>query len=253
MSDQRVSLRRSSSGEVEESRQHQGGELDRHGVDPVEGLALGKGVEQVRRAFADHRLDVAQVARGGHVPHRLALVGVGGRIHRDERRQRLRRHLLGGGDLLDPQVDALRRGIGLPVAVDGANSVVLGDRPVATGRLDLVEVHRVFGAETGEVILPAIFLEQMRVRRVDLGEVEIGRRRHAFTALGHLHLGRADVRVEEGALSSRIGRVSGLGHRGTPRPGSGRLHSRQLRRANRRTSWSRVVLQSARLQPTFHR
>ena len=40
------------------------------------------------------------------------------------------------------------------VAVDGPHVLVLRDRPVTPGRLDLVQVDRVFRPQSGEVIVP---------------------------------------------------------------------------------------------------
>jgi hypothetical protein len=73
MSDQRVSLRRSSIREVEEGRQHGCGQLDRHRVDPVEGLAFGQRVEHLTRPLPDERLEMDQVARCDRGLHGLPL------------------------------------------------------------------------------------------------------------------------------------------------------------------------------------
>jgi hypothetical protein len=196
--------------EVEQGGQHQGGELDRDGVDPVEGLVDGQGFEHTDRALADERLEVAEVAGRRHAANRLALLGVAGRVHRDERLQPggLGFHL---GAPARPDRDATLRRERLPVAVDGTDVVVAGDRPVAPGGLDLVEVHRILGPEAGEVLLPAVLSEQVRVERVDLVDRELRRRRDTGADLGHLHLGRPDRRIEDGRL------VCGVGHGRAPR------------------------------------
>jgi len=89
------------------------------------------------------------------------------------------------------------------------NVVVLGDGPVTPGGLDLIEMHRVLGTETSEMLLPPVLPEKVRIRRVDRGEVEISGRRDTGTDLGHLHLGCAHV-----GLCQR-GKLVGLGHPGS--------------------------------------
>ena len=84
-----------------------------------------------------------------------------------------------------------------PVAVGGPHVVVLREGPVAAGALELVEVHRVLCAESSEMVLPAVVLEQVRVGRVDLLECEIGGTAHAGAERRHLELRRGEVHVEE--------------------------------------------------------
>ena len=207
-SDQRVSLRRSSMREVEQGGQHQRRQLDRDGVDPVERLAFRQRIEQLRGALADHRLDVAEVARGRDAADRLALLGVLRRVHGDERGEL--RWLLGISAIFcgrEPEGDAVGRRVGLPVAVDGPNVVVARDRPVPPGAVELVEVDRVLGPQSGEVVLPAVFLEEVGVQWVDVLDGQGRGLRRPLALLGHLHLRGDDVRVED--LSCLFGH---LGH-----------------------------------------
>ena len=51
-------------GEVEERREHEGRELDRHRIDPVEGRVFRELVEELLRTLPDHRLELREVARG---------------------------------------------------------------------------------------------------------------------------------------------------------------------------------------------
>ena len=198
--------------EVEQGRQHQSGEFDRDDVDPVECLPLGQGVEQGSGAFADHRLNVAQIARCRHASHRLALIGVGRRVHRDEGLYPWLFHFLGSGDLFQAQTDALRRRVCLPVTVDGPDIVVLGNRPVPPGRLEFVEVHRILGPKAGEVLLPTVFPEQVGVWRIDLSDVKVGRCRNVNSEFGHFHFRCADGSIKK----VWDGRVGGVGHGITP-------------------------------------
>ena len=71
-------------GKVEQRGQHAGGQFDRNGLDPVEGLTFGKRLQDIDRALADQRLDVLQVLRLDRWGDRLALRSLHGRIHGDE-------------------------------------------------------------------------------------------------------------------------------------------------------------------------
>ena len=73
--------------EVEQGREHSSRELDRHRLDPVEGLAFGERLEDVDRPLADERLDILQILRLHRRGDRPALRALFGWIHGDERRR----------------------------------------------------------------------------------------------------------------------------------------------------------------------
>ncbi len=112
--------------EVEQGGEHLGGEFDAHPVDPVEGLADRKLVEDLGRALTDqrgHRLQT--VSRDDRRDH-LALGVVLGRVHGDEHRQLEIFRLF-------VDRDAALRGEHLVMRLYLDDVVKAGDRPVGSG------------------------------------------------------------------------------------------------------------------------
>lgn len=61
------------------------------------------------------------------------------------------------------------------------------------------------------MVVPTVLLEQVRVGRVDVGQLEVGGVGHPGPHLGHLHLRSSDARIE---VDPRLGVV---GHGVSPR------------------------------------
>ena len=70
--------------EIEQGCEHEGRELDRYRVDPVKGLALRQRVEYGDGPFPNQFVEVPEAARGGNATNGLALIGLLGRVHRNE-------------------------------------------------------------------------------------------------------------------------------------------------------------------------
>ena len=54
-------------------------------------------------------------------------------------------------------------------------------------------MNGILGAETGEVVLPPMFLEEMSIEWIDLVELELIGVGHPCPDLGHLHLRGPEV------------------------------------------------------------
>ena len=189
--------------EIEQGGEHERGELDRHGVDPVEGLAFRQRVEHIDRAFANQIFEISEAARSRDAAHGLALIGLVRRVHGDEGIEGNR--VVGQGRAgRDRERDALRRGEGLPVALDIADVLPGRDRPVPAGGTHLVEVHGILGPQSSEMLLPAVLAEQVRVERIDLVDRELFGARHVATEASLLEFGTGPRASGEPLLAGEL-------------------------------------------------
>ena len=140
--------------EVEQRRQHLGGQVDRHMLHPVEGFAARQAVQHAAGAFAYGAGQVLQVPRRDDRRNGLALLVVLRRIHGNE----------AGTPEIHRQVaqhDAAHQRVGrkrLLIGIDRHDVAVTGHRPV--GAVDAVRapVHRIFPPQAFEPGAPGVIL-----------------------------------------------------------------------------------------------
>ena len=155
---------------IEQGRERHRRQLDGHLVHPVELFVQRQIVQDLRRAFADHRLQILQIHRRHRRVHRLALHVMLGRVHRDEHGKLKVFLRVRDGD----------GGFGrerFVVGVHRHDVVVLGHRPVRPELMLGGVVHRVFFAQALEIRPHRIGAEKLRIGGTDLGE------RHGIGAL----------------------------------------------------------------------
>jgi hypothetical protein len=168
-------------GEVEQDRQHLGGQLDRDAVDPVEFLADGQRIEDLGGARADILAHPHHLARGEGGGDGAALAGVLGPVHRDEHR-----HLdvaflqVGDGDAAGLR----REDLGQRFDLD--DRLVGRDRPIGAEGAVRVVMDAAPGAQLAEGGVPGIVAIQLGpadIERID-DVVGFGRKRsHAASPL----------------------------------------------------------------------
>ncbi len=148
---------------IEQGREHHRGQLDRHSLNPVEGLVARQPVEDLGGPLANQPFHVGEVCRRDDRADHLALVVVAGRIHADEARPV---HVL--GLILDLDAAQFRgRGIDLVVDLDLHDVFVLGHRPIGAVAAIAAVMHRVLAPQPGEIGVPDVILVEPRIADVD--------------------------------------------------------------------------------------
>ena len=165
-SDQRVSLRRSSHGKVEQHRQHLRRQFDRHLVDPVERLVARQVIQHLRRTLADVGREFVQMRRREHRRHGLALRTVVRLVHGDEAGAAKLHRLVADRNAAECGGRREHRVVGLDVH----DVVVLGHRPVRTEQAAAAVVDRRFLAQALEVGPEGVVAEQFGIADVEVLE-----------------------------------------------------------------------------------
>lgn len=148
-------------GEVEQGRQHLGGQLDRDPVDPVESLAHRQVVEDLADPASDQALHQGQVVRRDDRADHLALRVMLGRVHRNEHRQREFFVLVEDGDAALGRENPV-------VGVHVHDVVEAGHRPIGAVLLVHRIVHGVLIAQPLEEGPVSVVAEALRFGRIDL-------------------------------------------------------------------------------------
>jgi hypothetical protein len=148
-------------GKVEERCEHAGRELDRHPIDPLEGLASRQAVQNLDDSLADQRLEHFQVSRRCHGLNDLTVRVVPLSVHRDE--AGLEREV----GLGVTQHDAARRGEDFVVLLDLDDVVEARDRPVGAELTRCAVVDRIILAQPLEESPERVGLEEARTKKSD--------------------------------------------------------------------------------------
>ena len=153
-------------GEVEQRRQHLHRQLDGDAVHPIEGLAARQPVQDAADALADDAFQLRQVVRRDDGLHRLALLVVPRRVHRDEHRQLELGRAVADGDAAVGRV----RGQRLVRQLRLHDVVVLGYGPVRAEQAFRCPVDRVLLPQAAEVGHPDVVPVERGIAHVQLVE-----------------------------------------------------------------------------------
>ncbi len=152
--------------EIEQRRQHLRRQFDRHAIDPVERLANGQRIQDLRRALADDRFHQRQIAGRDDRAHRLALHVVLRRVHGDERRPAHVRPRVADRDAAERRF----RREHLVVRIDRHDVLILRHRPIRPELALPAPMHGIFRPQALEVGPMRVRAEQLRIAGVQVGK-----------------------------------------------------------------------------------
>ncbi|WP_343227909.1 hypothetical protein [Sphingopyxis soli] len=153
-------------GEIEQGRQHLGGEFDRNPLDPVEGFANRQLVENSGRPRPDQTLHLRKISRADDRRDHFALMIVLGRIHRDKHRKRVFGVVVEDRDAAESDV----RGKDGVVGVDGHDVVEFRHRPIGAELAVAAEMDGIFRAQPFEIGPMAVCPPKFGIADVDVFE-----------------------------------------------------------------------------------
>ena len=155
---------------IEQRREHQGRQLDRDTIDPVECLANREAIQDILRPLADQRFKLLKILGRDRRAYHLAMNIVTRGIHAEEIRhvEPVLRRRVQGRVIKDETADACVRRKDLVVRVDGDAVVEAGDRPeCAVGALRAV-MHRGLIAQALEIRMHGLTNIKIDLADIDL-------------------------------------------------------------------------------------